>query len=83
MSESKFRQIEQISALQSPKVVSVMSDSLYLTQRMIDYAKYNATTNNFKFNIKFLQLLVHQQLPCYDFAQIINHDFVIFFINKF
>eukprot|EP01084_Bolivina_argentea_P104102 186433_1 len=51
MSESKFNQIEQISELQSPNIISVMTDSLYLTQRMLNYAKYNATTNNFKFNV--------------------------------
>ena len=50
-SESKFRQIEQISTLQSPNILSVMSASKYLTQSMINYAKYNATTDNFKFNV--------------------------------
>merc|ERR1719242_568306 len=42
VSESKFKQIESIQAMQSPNIISVMTDSLYLTQKMVDYAKHNA-----------------------------------------
>eukprot|EP01083_Nonionella_stella_P179390 636755_1 len=50
LSESKFEHIEQISNIQSPQTFCVMTDSLYLTQRMIEYAKHNATIG-FKWNI--------------------------------
>ena len=50
LSESKFKQVEQIQAIQHPQVISVMTDSLYLTQRMLAYAKHNAA-KDFRWNI--------------------------------
>ena len=50
-SESKFKQIEHIQSMQTPNVISVMTDSLHLTQRMVDYAKHSATTKGFRWNI--------------------------------
>ena len=55
LSESKFKQIEMLHDLQSPNIISVMTDSLYLTEKMVDYAKHSAATKGFKWNI-FLKL---------------------------
>ena len=47
----KFRELEQISKLQSPNKLSVFADNSETVQQMIEYAENFATDNDFQWNV--------------------------------